>query len=668
MELFKLFGSIFIKDNEAGKKLDDIDKKAGNLGDKLGKLGKGVGDAGKKMSMWVTGPLVGAGAGLLGMATKAGNASDRLLDLSSITGMSTDAIQQYQHVAKTAGVSTEAITHAAEGLIRKLPTLTEGNSAAAETFKEMGIDINDTSDNIMDNMLTALASIEDPIERNTKGSQMFGGAWKDLAPILDLGADGIGHLKEEAESMGLVMSNESLNSANDFRIGMEKLKAQFSAAFMEIGTKLAPVLQDVLIPLVEDKVIPAIIKVSEKVSKWIDWFAELDGTTQTVILTIVGIVAAIGPFLLILGKVMTIVSAIIPVVVKLGGAIGLLANPIGLIVVAIGLLVGAFMYLWKTNDEFREGVIAIWEKVKDFFLKAFNFIKEKAMMVFDELKKFWDVWGETITKVFNYYLNTLLEVFKVVWNQIKTSIELVMSVIKTTLETTWKVIANAIKTVIDVIANTIKLFLSVLRGDWSSAWEAIKNITSAIFEGIMSNISIVIDGIKGIFGSFFTYVKDSFRNLWGGLKNTTRVAWEGIKNVIKKPIDWIMRQVDRVMRQVDRVKGAASAVTGAAGNVTGRVSGAVSGVGSRVRSVIPGLATGGNIERDGRVLVGESGPEFLDLPRGARVTPLDKAGETQNINNEFNIYNTFTTKEMTPTEIARKERQQLQKLGLGVAF
>lgn len=41
---------------------------------------------------------------------------------------------------------------------------------------------------------------------------------------------------------------------------------------------------------------------------------------------------------------------------------------------------------------------------------------------------------------------------------------------------------------------------------------------------------------------------------------------------------------------------------------------------------IPYLAEGGTIRRPGTVLVGEAGPEYLTLPRGARVTPLDKAG------------------------------------------
>lgn len=42
-------------------------------------------------------------------------------------------------------------------------------------------------------------------------------------------------------------------------------------------------------------------------------------------------------------------------------------------------------------------------------------------------------------------------------------------------------------------------------------------------------------------------------------------------------------------------------------------------------SDIPGMATGGNVQRSGAAIIGENGPELLDFPRGARVTPLDKA-------------------------------------------
>ncbi|MBI4430711.1 MAG: phage tail length tape measure family protein [Candidatus Omnitrophica bacterium] len=44
---------------------------------------------------------------------------------------------------------------------------------------------------------------------------------------------------------------------------------------------------------------------------------------------------------------------------------------------------------------------------------------------------------------------------------------------------------------------------------------------------------------------------------------------------------------------------------------------------AKALALIPGLEEGGSLLSPGRVLVGESGPEFLDLPRGARVAPLE---------------------------------------------
>ncbi len=45
-----------------------------------------------------------------------------------------------------------------------------------------------------------------------------------------------------------------------------------------------------------------------------------------------------------------------------------------------------------------------------------------------------------------------------------------------------------------------------------------------------------------------------------------------------------------------------------------------------VNSRLAGLAEGGKLTSAGAVLVGERGPEILNLPRGAQVTPLEKAG------------------------------------------
>jgi phage-related protein len=517
MEIFRLFGSIFLKSDEADKTLDKVDKKAQDLDKTLAKMGKSVTNVGKTMSTWVTGPIVAAGAGILGLATKAGNTADRLLDLASITGMSTDAIQEYQHVAKIAGVNTEAITAAAEGFIKRLPQIQEEGGRASEVLDELGVSVEGTADTIMDNMLTALASIEDPLDRNAKGSQLFGGAWKDLAPILDMGTEGIAKAREEAQKMGLVMGEDALNNANDFRVGMEKLKAQFGAVFMEIGTKVAPILQDVLLPLVQDKIIPIIGLMADKVANLIEWFGGLDSTTQIVILTIGAIVASIGPFLIIVGKVITTVSTLIPIVKSLGVVIGALTGPIGLTVLAVTGLVAGIVYLWKTNEDFRNGLIKIWGAIEKTFIKGLDFIKHKIEVVFNGLKQFWEVWGEAITIYF---------------------------------KTVWDLIVNAFKTQIDIVIGILKAFMALFRGDWQGLWDAVRGILSATWVGLNNSFNYIVKAILGIFNSFGIDLRQVFTNIWDGIKALTSNAWQGIKNAVMTPINWIMEQVKKLLARL----------------------------------------------------------------------------------------------------------------------
>ena len=54
------------------------------------------------------------------------------------------------------------------------------------------------------------------------------------------------------------------------------------------------------------------------------------------------------------------------------------------------------------------------------------------------------------------------------------------------------------------------------------------------------------------------------------------------------------------------------------------------------------LAAGGEIVQKGHVIVGEAGPELLELPQGAKVKPLDKAGI---------ILNFYDTKIMSDRDI-----------------
>ena len=95
------------------------------------------------------------------------------------------------------------------------------------------------------------------------------------------------------------------------------------------------------------------------------------------------------------------------------------------------------------------------------------------------------------------------------------------------------------------------------------------------------------------------------------------------------------------------VAGLRTAIGAAAKNARG-VGKGIRGQKKRIRK-LPGLADGGTVTSGGRALVGERGPELLDLDRGARVIPLDAAGRPMHIEN-LNVITSAV--DPSPREIA----------------
>ncbi|MED1642264.1 phage tail tape measure protein [Brevibacillus agri] len=93
----------------------------------------------------------------------------------------------------------------------------------------------------------------------------------------------------------------------------------------------------------------------------------------------------------------------------------------------------------------------------------------------------------------------------------------------------------------------------------------------------------------------------------------------------------------------------------------------------------PGLATGGTVTGSGWTLVGEKGPELLNLPRGSQVIPnyelprlggqaidYDRLAQAMaRMKPSVTQYNTFTSPQaLTPSETARKNQQVMRQMAL----
>ncbi len=357
-----------------GADTSDFQKNMGNVQKRMASVGKSIGNVGKGMTKWVTGPIALAGGAMLGLAKKTGDYADSILDMASATGHSTDMIQDYQHVADRAGVSTDAFTTASQTLMRQMTRGTEGSATLRQGLEELGLTFEEleeaSPDERMEMIMHGLRGIENEGERALVGTQLLRNGYEELAPILNMTEEEMKAVTDQARKTGEIMGEDALHQANEFRMGLDELKSEFGGLFRSIAVEFMPVLTDVLMPVIKENVIPLIRGFADTITGLIERFTSLEPRTQKMILAGIGIAAALGPVLIVVAKLITVFSTLMPI---LGAIAGVLSGPV---IIAIGLIVAAFIVWRKWGDNILEFFKGFGRMIVEIFQTAWRGIKK----------------------------------------------------------------------------------------------------------------------------------------------------------------------------------------------------------------------------------------------------------------------------------------------------
>lgn len=304
----------------------------------------------------------GVGGALLGNAIKAAGAADDLNALAQQTGLSVEELQKMQYAADVVDVSVESMTGSLAKMIKQV-------SSGGKAFDKLGVAIKDENGNLRDSTaiwydtLEALSKIENETERDALSMEIFGKSAMDLAGIVDDGGEALKELGQEAEDLGLIMSQDMVDDANEMQDAIDKMKGRVSQAFLKMGSSLATS----LVPMME--------KVLNAVTKVVQWFSELDGDTQKLILTILGLVAAISPLAGLISNITNIVSG-------LSSAFKFFTSPVGLAVAAIAALIAIGVKLYQNWDTIKQKLADLKNKLKSDWQQIVDFVKKQV----DKLK------------------------------------------------------------------------------------------------------------------------------------------------------------------------------------------------------------------------------------------------------------------------------------------
>ena len=432
-----------------------------------------------------------------------------------------------------------------------------GNDSAAimAKFAEGG----EAAQEAINEVLTALFAMEDPVEQNAAGVALFGTMWEDL------GADGVKALMDvngEADKTAATLSEIDAIKYNDL-----------GNAFSEIGRIIKV---DLLQPIM-DELEPTIKSFVEWLKgDAIPWIIE---NGDKIIATIAGIGAAFAAFkaVTIIQGIITAFATLIPIIKSVGiaqAALNLIMsmNPVGLIVAAIAGLVAAFVVLWNKSEAFRNFWITLWENIVETVKTMIGYVVEFWSGVWDGIKETASAAGEFIKNIWT----AISDFFAGIWNAISSAASAAWESIKTFFAPAVEWFSKLFKSIWDFYKSYIDLVIGLAKGCWNiikavfavvSEWfnknviTPVANFFKAMWDKISSAAKTAWEFISGVFKSAAKWFDNTivspiskfFGDMWDKIKTGASDAWDGITSVFGKVADWFREKFSAAWKAVKDV-------------------------------------------------------------------------------------------------------------------
>jgi hypothetical protein len=501
---------------------------------------------------------------------------DNIAKTSDALGMSIEGYQKLKYAMTDSGLEAGEFDSAIQKMSNTIKLGAAGNEAAAKQLQNIGLCAQKLAqmkpEEAFSRISDYMQTLPSDAERTQMAITLFGKtAGPRMMAAMKMGSEGLQMLGEEAESLGIIMTEQQARASEEYGNQLSRMKLAVGGlknAF--IGNAIGPITEAFTIlrqtiqgnlPAVQNlgqrfgewlgalvRRLPDIIAKIKEIGIWIkdtaNRVADFVGGWKNVAKILVGL--AVAPtlisglkFVFSLGKFISVAfKAIGPILTGLKTAglvafkgIAVAAAPVIAIVAAIVAVVVtiirnfqelkayALNCIQEIKNAFGGGANSInidWEKVKEVALVVWEIIERVIVGVLKNVMA-------AITGAIKIIINSvkvLWNVFAIVFEAIKTIITVVVKVFQGDFEGAFQAIQN---------------FLSVFKERFSNILEAIKNIFAAVadfFKAIFGNaievVMTIVDKLADKFGGVF----EKIRSLVQGFVDFFKKAFEGVGNVI----------------------------------------------------------------------------------------------------------------------------------------
>jgi len=359
MNVFSLFASIELDDKKYKQSLDNAERNTDKFGNNARRAFDRVGTSaiklGTTLTKTITASMAAAGAAALLAADRFANVADRVDKSSQLAGLAAQDYQTLRFAFDQSGISAESFDLALGSLNRRLGLAAQGNKTYADAFDDLGVSLRDANGNVrdsrsvFDDLIAALQNVPSSAEQAALASVVFGDdVGKRLLPLINAGTEGIAELEQQAQDLGLVMSEDAIAALVAYKDNMNALRGSLTVAGVEIAASFIPIMEQ-FVAFVQTNVVPRLQDFAGRVSNVIAAWQGLGSEVQNGVVVIAAAIGAGGPLITAAGIALKAFSALL--------------TPWGLIAAAVA----GFVVAYRTNFL---GLRDITEPVVTFIVDA----------------------------------------------------------------------------------------------------------------------------------------------------------------------------------------------------------------------------------------------------------------------------------------------------------
>lgn len=551
MEIFKLFGSIFVNTDDAEKSIQKTSDKAESF---ASKLGSGIQTAAKWSAAVVTTASVAVGS-MSNMAVSASSTADNIDKMSQKIGISREAYQEFDFICSQSGMSVDQLQ---SGMKKLTNVLADAQTAAREAsaaedelnarleageitldeynaqydkiyesaydacggLEQLGFSLEEISqmspEDALYATLEALQAMPDDANRAALAQDLLGKSAQELAPLLNSGVGSIEEMQQKAHDLGLVLSDEVIDAGVSLTDTMDQMHRALSTIGTNIGASFMPILQDLCQMVIDN--LPMIQTTIGNIAPVLSSaFESLLPPMMTLITSVLPIVVQLVNELL--PTITEITNAILPIIVQL---IETIVPPLVQIIQMIAPLIA----------ELLPPLIGLLQPI----ISLLSPLIELVMVLLSPLIKL-------LNLILPPLIGVMTEIVQVIESVLQPAIEfLAKNIIGDNLN-------GALMSIIQVMSDVWD-FLSMA---WGWIQEKIGMVTSWIAENIAERFTLIHDTIVMVVTAISSKFGEALSGMWASTKNTVNWIIGGFEKMVNGVIKSINKILDGINTVVDGV-------------------------------------------------------------------------------------------------------------------